>query len=478
MTSVERVQSGQGRTAPSGDPALGAPEPAAAGLQALRTIALPPDPTSPARARVVLRRVLREADRLDCLDAAELACTELVTNAVLHAHTTVEVTVEVTATVRVEVHDASRVMPDRRHYDTQATTGRGLALVAAVTDDYGVADLGPDGKTVWFVVGGPDRERNAEQLLAAWDLDEPLVPPGPPSPGRRVRLLDLPTALWLAARQHHDALLRELALYLARHDDVQVDAVGTDRARFLFAGAVGAVVEQQRRDDLAAGADRLPDAGTLPWSPRPVDLDLTVPPGLARDFAAMQDTLDTAERLARAGRLLMPPGLPEVVAVRDWACEQVVAQLAGIAAVPWPGTDLERFTREAHDRPGSGPAGVDVAAVTRSSAYVAAADESNRLVAVSEPLARLLGWRAEELVGRRIAALIPHRLREAHVAGFTRHQSTGEARILGVPLTVPVLRADGTEVTSGLRIDQVAGPSGRTGYVAWFEPTTDGGAGA
>lgn len=45
--------------------------------------------------------------------------------------------------------------------------------------------------------------------------------------------------------------------------------------------------------------------------------------------------------------------------------------------------------------------------------------------------------------------LIPHRLREAHVAGSTRYVTSTVAQVLDVPLTLPVLRADGTELTAG-----------------------------
>ncbi len=91
-------------------------------------------------------------------------------------------------------------------------------------------------------------------------------------------------------------------------------------------------------------------------------------------------------------------------------------------------------------------------------------------MAVSEPLARLVGHPAEELEGRRIVVLVPPRLREAHVAGFTRHLSTGEVHVLGVPVTVPVLRADGGEVTCRLLIERAAVAHGRSMYVATFEP--------
>jgi PAS domain S-box-containing protein len=444
-----------------------------------RTVTLPPDPTSPARARALLREVLAGEGRVECLDAAELACTELVTNAVLHAHTTIDVTVEVGDVVRVEVRDHNPSLPTRRHYDPQATTGRGLALVAALTDSYGITDAGTAGKTMWFTVGRRRGERSDDELLSAWDAAEWDVDshdPAPPVAGvrtRTVRLLSLPTALWLAARQHHDALLRELALYGAWHDGLAVDVVATDRARSVLSGAVAAAVsgEGRRRTETvpAPPGDGTPE----PWQPAPVDLALELPHDAGRDFAAMQDTLDVAEDLARAGQLLTRPALAEVVAVRDWACEQVVAQLAGVQPSRWPGADQERFADEVHARAGDGLDAIDLTAVRSSAACVAAADDSNRIVAVSEPLARLVGHPAEELEGRRIVVLVPPRLREAHVAGFTRHLSTGEVHVIGTPVTVPVLHADGHEVTCRLLIERTAVAHGRSMYLASFEPVPE-----
>ncbi|WP_186816495.1 PAS domain S-box protein [Cellulomonas aerilata] len=443
-----------------------------------RTVTLAPDPSSPAHARDLLRQVLAGAGRLECLDAAELACTELVTNAVLHAHTTIDVTVEVGDVVRVEVRDRNPTLPSRRHYDPHATTGRGLALVAALTDEHGVTDAGTAGKTMWFTVGVDHDHRTDDELTsvwdaAEWDADLPTRRQAP-APGpvrtREVQLLGLPSGLWLAARQHHDALLRELALYAAWHDELAVDVVATDRARSTLSGAVVAAVERRRRTQAAEP----PDGTTQgPWENAPVDLTLDIPLEAGGDFAAMQDTLDAAEHLARTGHLLARPGLAEVVAVRDWACEQVVAQLAGVQPAAWPGADQERFTREVHPRQGDDLEAFDLLTVRCSSACVAAGDDSNRIVAVSEPLARLVGCAPEELVGRRIVVLVPPRFREAHVAGFTRHLSTGEVHVLGVPVTVPVLRADGSEVLCRLLIERSTATGGRSMYVASIEPVDE-----
>jgi PAS domain S-box-containing protein len=194
-----------------------------------------------------------------------------------------------------------------------------------------------------------------------------------------------------------------------------------------------------------------------------------VTPSIGADVAALQDVLDTAEALARAGRLLTRPGLPEIVAVRDWACQQIVAQLAGVPAAPWPGTDDERFAQEV-DEDAARQLQQFAESVRASDRRVVAADDANRIVAISASLAETLGWEADRLVGRRVVALVPPALREAHVAGFTRHLTTGQAHVLGVTLTLPVLRADGSEVLCDFRIDRTQPVPGRFLYVAWIDP--------
>jgi PAS domain S-box-containing protein len=183
-----------------------------------------------------------------------------------------------------------------------------------------------------------------------------------------------------------------------------------------------------------------------------------------------------AERLARDGRLLASPALPEIVAVRDWTCQEVIAQLAGSPPRPWPGTAQAHF--EIDDR-GAGehrparrrPTREQLESVAEETRGVVAADEANRIVAVSRPLADALGWDPAELVGRRVVTIVPHALREAHVAAFTRHLSTGEAHILGVPLRLPALRADGTEVLCDVLLERVAaGTDGAALFLGWIEP--------
>ncbi|MDP8970761.1 MAG: SpoIIE family protein phosphatase [Actinomycetota bacterium] len=91
---------------------------------------------------------------------------------------------------------------------------------------------------------------------------------------------------------------------------------------------------------------------------------------------------------------------------------------------------------------------------------VVAADEWNRIVYVNRALEMMLRWRADELIGRPLTMLMPERLREAHLAGFSRWVATHESRIMGQALRVPALRRDGTEVEIELTLGAVTLPGG------------------
>ena len=92
---------------------------------------------------------------VDLVDAAELLVTELVTNAVVHARSRARVLI-VTAgdrgRVRIEVHDDAFEPPRMGGFDLEATSGRGLALVDAMSDRWGVEPMGSTrpGKRIWF----------------------------------------------------------------------------------------------------------------------------------------------------------------------------------------------------------------------------------------------------------------------------------------------------------------------------------------
>ncbi|MFE2709583.1 ATP-binding protein [Streptomyces mirabilis] len=95
----------------------------------------------------------------ECLDNAVLATDELFANAVRHGspgpRDTITVTLEhLGHELRVTVADRSSALPRPRDTGGAEESGRGLAIVAAVTDDWGIApaDPGTTGKKVWFTL--------------------------------------------------------------------------------------------------------------------------------------------------------------------------------------------------------------------------------------------------------------------------------------------------------------------------------------
>ncbi|MGH3874819.1 MAG: ATP-binding protein [Pseudonocardiaceae bacterium] len=83
-------------------------------------------------------------------EIAELACTELVTNAVEHAGSSSRLTLTCTrSALRVAVRDyCPAPVPRPRPIDVNTLYGRGLHLVVCLGQAWGV-EQHPDGKTVW-----------------------------------------------------------------------------------------------------------------------------------------------------------------------------------------------------------------------------------------------------------------------------------------------------------------------------------------
>lgn len=108
------------------------------------------DPTNVRAARRFVERALLETDFVDLSDLVMLLTSELVTNAFLHAATSVDLLVELgTDCVRIEVSDTGGGEPSVRPLDTSTTGGRGMALLDTLANDWGVITR-TDGKVVWF----------------------------------------------------------------------------------------------------------------------------------------------------------------------------------------------------------------------------------------------------------------------------------------------------------------------------------------
>ncbi len=124
-----------------------------------------PEPTAAAAARRFVRDTLQAwvvtgaaADGHGLVDDAVLLTSELVTNAVVHAGTPVQVTCRVAdGAVEVVVQDGhpARLVPEAAEGEpgpAERTGGRGLLLPAALASAWGVA-YGRTSKAVWFRLG-------------------------------------------------------------------------------------------------------------------------------------------------------------------------------------------------------------------------------------------------------------------------------------------------------------------------------------
>ncbi|WP_149825793.1 ATP-binding protein [Streptomyces tailanensis] len=118
----------------------------------------PADATAPRLCRDFVRAVLSTHDREHLITPAALCTSELVTNVHLHTKGTAMLRVRLTpARLRVSVFDESADPPVlvRPAGGGAACWGRGLALVAEMADEWGVADgrAGRFAKGVWFELG-------------------------------------------------------------------------------------------------------------------------------------------------------------------------------------------------------------------------------------------------------------------------------------------------------------------------------------
>ena len=461
---------------------------------------LPALPQTVRGARDFAMEVLADLAPEDAADDVALALSEVVTNAVLHAGTTIQVSVAVGRDlVRVEVADGSPRVPSARDYASTSGTGRGLRLVAALTARWGV-DVRSAGKAVWFEVyltpeaaadAGPSGEPapdegpldidlwlqglDAEQMFLAagerpsstGEIDPEVHPaapvskptPEPRSPAGWVELLELPVLLYWAWREHADALLRELLLVElkpgAEAAAVLEHAAASDAMELLDAAVPTSPSVATPGEALAAAEG---PAGTA----RVVRVH--VPLGASSHFDSLDAALEGAARMAEDRVLLTAPIAPELRRLRHWLCTQVLTQLSGEPGRAWDPDSVAPY--------GTGVALVwDERTVTESPDPVVAADDTGRIVAASPAALDLLAYDDPgELVGRRLIVLIPERFRQAHIAGMTRHLLSGNGALFGDTVTVPAVRGDGEEIPVELTLAEERVAGGRSVFLAGLAP--------
>ena len=330
-----------------------------------RVLELPPEASSAARARRHVRRALDGLPE-DVVANAELCVTELVTNALLHAGTPVLVRVEHGArSVRLVVADGSPEAPQWVPRSLTATTGRGLALITALSTSHGV-EVRPDGggKEVWCEMSAREAAEvpavaNPDDLLAGeWasvladleDLEDPAVtgsPDGPAGEGAPaaaaappvaggdrgaaqppIRLLRYPLRTGVRMREHREAVLRELRLLgLAGTIPDPGTAAVVERVTGVLSTVYGGHLpeaEALKLQALAAGRDC-------------VDLEYPRLPDHERVLAGWRAGIEALEALSDDPDVAVPeppPGVPEMWA---WVVEEFARQLRGEPPRPWHG---------------------------------------------------------------------------------------------------------------------------------------------
>jgi anti-sigma regulatory factor (Ser/Thr protein kinase) len=288
-------------------------------------IELHPSPSSPARARRFLSERSTDWSLPELLsEQLALVASELVTNAVLHAHTPLTLTVELRDDrVRVSVRDRSSAPAALRHYRRDALTGRGLGVIAAVSQAWGV-EPARDGKVIWAefdLAGGTSRPAEPN------DQHHAAPAPSPGGPGaRKIRFLGVPVGDYLELQAHNDALFRELQLIRIGLRTGSADAVPMPaRLASLIDDLEGQF--RSRRDsqrEMVADAQARGEAT--------VDMELNVSLAILPAARAYVDLLEEADQFCRSGALLTPPPSERVRRLRRWFVEEMATQLNGAPA--------------------------------------------------------------------------------------------------------------------------------------------------
>jgi Histidine kinase-like ATPase domain len=321
------------------------------------TLDLPAETASVPRARRFVREVLTAAHHEpETIDAAELCVSELVTNAVLHARTEVQVGVEdLGAAIRLEVRDRSTVMPRRLVHSVRSATGRGMEMVSILARSWGVDLVDDQTKSVWCELSTTPvavEPVDVDDLLAAWPDDDADVLVGfdvatsdpalagwdqtsrPAAHRSRhpnafpggVLLLGYPVRLGIRSRDHSSAILRECALL--SHSAGSSSAPGrlielAQQITSTYSGEL-AVVDQQRNDALARGEAT-------------VDLRYPAIRGTREIIERWQQVMEELDDFAAGTALLTQATPPELVDLRNWTISEFIGQLEGREPSPWRG---------------------------------------------------------------------------------------------------------------------------------------------
>jgi anti-sigma regulatory factor (Ser/Thr protein kinase) len=132
-------------------------------MMSTKSANFPATPSSVAAARRLVLDAVSAFGLGDLDDRAELLASELVTNAVRHAHGPVRVRASHrrARTITVTVCDEASALPTLEHRERSDDRGRGLQIVDAISDRWGV-ETRENGKCVWFELVSANSDPESE----------------------------------------------------------------------------------------------------------------------------------------------------------------------------------------------------------------------------------------------------------------------------------------------------------------------------
>ena len=303
------------------------------------------DPASVPGVRRFVRDALHPRPDGSLAQDAELCISELAGNAALHSGSAfldvavriddegVTLTVSDDGPVPPEAVVPRLVVPDGDEPvdpDAEATTGRGLGIVAVPSTEWGV-ERTPTGKHVWARLTGDGHDHPVRPPDSA--PQPPAHPPEPlqesgddslPDGWGRVLLLECPVDLSLRQDEHLDELIRELQLLDTDPGDLRSRQVARE-LRDLLVGPAHAR-HLGRRTALEAAAAGL----------AVVDIDMVVRREAGDTVLRMLELVTEADRLCEREQLLTVASPPELRDLRAWMAHEVSGQLCdGATPVTW-----------------------------------------------------------------------------------------------------------------------------------------------
>lgn len=292
-----------------------------------RSIRLAAEPVSVPGARRFVRDGLREWGLPALEDVAALCTSELAANAALHSGGRfMDVTLhELGGAVEVAVLDegalagAESVVPrtsPAMHSSTpplatEPATGRGLAIVAMLSHEWGVADEAGR-RRVWAVLVPDEQEgpvRPPLRQAAAGGHGGFQLPAG----WKLVVVPQAPVELSVRIDNQIDDVIRELQLVASGPQSPSAE--------------LAALIQQLLSTPFARHAARAQGLEALEAGLERVDIRLPMPREAASDVRELLVAMRRADQLCRDHQLLGVPATPEMDRLRAWFTHNMVTQL-------------------------------------------------------------------------------------------------------------------------------------------------------